>query len=224
MGSALPAKVYILHYWKEGPARFLSHLNVMCLIEKAMLRSGFKLRFTEGFTPRPKFQTSPAIPLGMSSRSEYVQFEHFGELPECAVKGINECLIDGLCVQSIELVEKGRGAITQPLQVTYRAIYPAGPLNGDGPALSLLLSRLNDLINHLSDHSKGNDFWCSSKDHEQIINLCVENDERPKFVFTVSVKPETGGLLKPRDFLEHVLHCPSDISKKFSISKEFMSF
>ena len=136
LGNTLPAKAYILYYWKEGAARFLSHLNVMRLIERAMLRSGFKLRFTEGFNPHPKFATSPAIPLGMSSRSEYVQFEHYGELPEDAVKRMNECLIDGLCVQSIEPMEKGRGAITQPLQVTYRANYPAGPVNGDGDALS----------------------------------------------------------------------------------------
>ena len=87
-----------------------------------------------------------------------------------------------------------------------------------------LMGRINDLINHLSDHDKGNDFWCSSKDHEQIVNLCVENDAPLKFAFTVSVNPETGGLLKPRDFLEHVLHCPPDLSKKFLLRKESMSF
>ena len=59
-----------MHYWKEGPARLLSHLNVMQLMERAMIRSEFPLRFTEGFNPHPKFATSPAIPLGMSSHSE----------------------------------------------------------------------------------------------------------------------------------------------------------
>ena len=72
---ALPARPFVMHYWKEGPARLLSHLNVMQLMERAMIRSEFPLRFTEGFNPHPKFATSPAIPLGMSSHSEYIQFE-----------------------------------------------------------------------------------------------------------------------------------------------------
>jgi radical SAM-linked protein len=110
-----------MHYWKEGPARLLSHLNVMQLMERAMIRSEFPLRFTEGFNPHPKFATSPAIPLGMSSRSEYIQFELQGQLPEAAVARMNACLIEGLVVQSIVLFEaKGQWTITQPLQATYK--------------------------------------------------------------------------------------------------------
>jgi hypothetical protein len=30
--------------------------------------------------------------------------------------------------------------------------------------------------------------------------------------------------LKPRHFLENVLHCPPDLAKIFSLSKESMSF
>src|SRR5262249_43828529 len=66
--AAIPPKPHVLHYAKEGPARFLSHLNVMKLMEQAMIRAGMRLRFTEGFNPHPKFATSPAIPLGMASQ------------------------------------------------------------------------------------------------------------------------------------------------------------
>jgi radical SAM-linked protein len=213
-----------MHYWKEGPARLLSHLNVMQLMERAMIRSEFPLRFTEGFNPHPKFATSPAIPLGMSSRSEYIQFELQGELRENAVARMNACLIEGLVVQHIVPFEsKGQWTITQPLQATYKASIESEQINGDAGAISELMGRVNDLINHLSDHYKGNDFYCSSKDHERIVDLWVEGDQPPRLGFTVSVN-QNGALLKPKDFLEQVLQCPPDLARKFLIVKETVSF
>jgi radical SAM family uncharacterized protein/radical SAM-linked protein len=172
----LPPKPYILHYAKEGQARFLSHLNVMKLMEQAMLRAKLRLRFTEGFNPHPKFATSPAIPLGMASQFEFIQFEHHGDLPEGAVKLINDCLIEGLSVRSIVPFEsKGKWSVSQPLQVSYKAMMDSNALNGDLHAMAELLGRANDLINHLCDHRKGNDFWCGSKDHERIVDLWVRD-------------------------------------------------
>lgn len=223
--AAPQARPYILHYAKEGPARFLSHLNVMQLLERALVRCGFRLRFTEGFNPHPKFATSPAIPLGMSSRSEYLQFEVHGDLPENAVERMNECLIEGLAVRSIVPFEsKGKWAITQPLQITYRARLEAAQMNGDEQLESELQGRVNDLINHLADHYKGNDFYCSSEDHERIVDLWVESDSPLQIGFTVSVNPDSGALLKPKDFFEQVLSCPPELAKKFSVVKESVKY
>jgi radical SAM family uncharacterized protein/radical SAM-linked protein len=220
----LPPRPFVTHYWKEGPARLLSHLNVMQLMERAMIRSEFPLRFTEGFNPHPKFATSPAIPLGMSSHSEYIQFELRGELPDDAVARMNACLIEGLVVQSIVPFEaKGQWTITQPLRATYKAWIENEQINGEAGDLAELMGRVNDLINHLSDHYKGNDFYCSSKDHERIVDLWVEGDEPPRLCFTVSVN-QNGALLKPKDFFEQVLQCPPDLARKFLIVKETVSF
>src|SRR5215470_1042284 len=117
--AVIPPKAYVLHYSKEGAARFLSHLNVMRLMEQAMIRAGLRLRFTEGFNPHPKFATSPAIPLGMASQFEYIQFEHHGGLPEGAVEQMNACLVDGLSVRSVVPFEsKDKWSVTQPVQVS----------------------------------------------------------------------------------------------------------
>jgi radical SAM family uncharacterized protein/radical SAM-linked protein len=224
VARVVPSQPFVMHYWKEGPARFLSHLNVMQLMERAMIRSEFPLRFTEGFNPHPKFSTSPAIPLGMSSHSEYIQFELLGEMPKNSVARMNACLIEGLVVQSITPFEtKSQPAITQPLRATYKAWIEDEELNGEAGVLRELMGRVNDLINHLSDHYKGNDFYCSSKDHERIVDLWVESDQPPRLGFTVSVN-QNGALLKPKDFFEQVLQCPPDLAKKFLIVKEAVSF
>jgi radical SAM family uncharacterized protein/radical SAM-linked protein len=220
-----PAKPYVLHYVKEGPARFLSHLNVMRLMEQAMIRAGLRLRFTEGFNPHPKFATSPAIPLGMVSQFEYIQFEHHGELPAKAVELINACLIEGLSVRTISPFQpNGQWSITQPLEVSYRAVIDPNALNGDAAVMTEVLGRANDLINHLCDHRRGNDFWCSSKDHERIVDLWTRSEDLIEIGFTVSVNPDTGALLKPKDLLEQVLGCPPELARKFHVIKESVSF
>jgi radical SAM family uncharacterized protein/radical SAM-linked protein len=224
-GDQAPAKPHVLHYAKEGPARFLSHLNVMKLMEQAMIRAGMRLRFTEGFNPHPKFATSPAIPLGMASQFEYIQFEHQGDLPEGAVELMNGYLIEGLSVRSIVPFEsKGKWSITQPLEVSYKAVMDPDALNGDLPAMTELLGRANDLINHLCDHRKGNDFWCSSKDHERIMDLWIKNEHLIEIGFAVSADPDSGALLKPKDFLEQVLGCPPELARKFRVVKASVSF
>jgi len=86
------------------------------------------------------------------------------------------------------------------------------------------LGRVNDLINHLSDHYKGNDFYCNSKDHERIVDLWVENNGILTLGFTVSVNPDNGALLKPREFLEQSLGCSSELARKFVITKEAVNF
>jgi radical SAM-linked protein len=197
----------------------------MRLLERAMLRTGIALRFTQGFNPRPKFATSPAIPLGMSSRSEYVQFEMYGEIPPDLVGRMNECLMEGLVIQSIEPFEaKGQWSITQPLQASYRANMNTEALNGESDMAEDIVGRVNDLINHLADHRKGNDFWCSSKAHDLISDLSVLSESPLQIGFTVSVNPESGAMLKPRDFLEHVLACPPEVVRKFVIAKDAVSF
>ena len=222
--APLSAKPYVLHYTKKGPARFLSHLNIMKLIEQAMIRADLRLRFTEGFNPHPKFATSPAIPLGMTSQSEYIQLEAYGELPENLLARMNEYLPEGLVVQSIVPFEsKGKWSVTQPLRVTYKARIE-GSTGGETPAVGELLGRANDLINHLCDHYKGNDFWCSSRDHERIVDLWIQSERPLEIGFTLSVNPDSGALMKPRDFLEQVLLCPPDLAKKCLIAKESVHF
>jgi radical SAM-linked protein len=223
--QACQSRAYVLHSWKEGPARFLSHLNVMKLMEQALLRSGIALRFTQGFNPHPKFITSPAIPLGMASRSEYIQFEAHCELPDRLFSQINDFLMEGLVVQRIQPLSGGAcGSIGRPLQASYRAALD-GPFEIRPSAdVTELVGRINDLVDHLADHRKGNDFWCSSKEHNLISDLTLMGEEPLEIAFSLSINPDTGVLPKPREFLEQTLNCPSDLARRFLISKTDVRF
>ena len=61
-----------LHFEKSGDARFLGHLDLLRVFERACRRAGIRMVHSEGFNPRPKFSFGPALSLGYSSLAEYV--------------------------------------------------------------------------------------------------------------------------------------------------------
>ena len=56
---------------KEAGSRYLSHLDVLKLMARAIARSGMHVSYTAGFNPRPMISFSNPIPLGVDSFAEY---------------------------------------------------------------------------------------------------------------------------------------------------------
>jgi radical SAM-linked protein len=63
-----------LVYGKTGWSRYLSHLEVIRLIQRAFRRAGIKLAYSEGFHPHPKISFGPALPVGVDGEEEYLDF------------------------------------------------------------------------------------------------------------------------------------------------------
>jgi len=63
---------YRLLFEKTGPAALLGHLDLARELPRAVRRSGVRLRYSEGFHPKPDLSFSPALSLGVASLAEYV--------------------------------------------------------------------------------------------------------------------------------------------------------
>ena len=50
--------------------KFLSHLDLMRLLERAFRRSGISLAYSEGFTPHPRIALAAPLSVGMTSQAE----------------------------------------------------------------------------------------------------------------------------------------------------------
>ncbi|RJP73144.1 MAG: DUF2344 domain-containing protein [Candidatus Abyssobacteria bacterium SURF_17] len=61
---------YRIKYAKLGRIRFISHLDVMRAIIRAINRARIPVAYTEGFNPRPKLSMGPALPVGIESVCE----------------------------------------------------------------------------------------------------------------------------------------------------------
>jgi len=60
---------------KNGYARFISHLDYIRAMERAIRRAKLPIAFSEGFHPHPKIAYSPALPVGATSEDEYIDIE-----------------------------------------------------------------------------------------------------------------------------------------------------
>jgi radical SAM-linked protein len=59
-------------YRKAGRLRFLSHLEVVHSLERAVRRSGLAFAVTQGFSPHLKAAFGPALPVGTAGDAEYL--------------------------------------------------------------------------------------------------------------------------------------------------------
>jgi radical SAM family uncharacterized protein/radical SAM-linked protein len=68
--SGTRAHRYRVRYRRTGGLRFLSHLELLKLVYRALTRAELPLRFSEGFHPKPKVMFGPPLPVGLESDDE----------------------------------------------------------------------------------------------------------------------------------------------------------
>lgn len=59
-----------LRFGKDGPARYISHLDLARTLERALNRANLPVAYTHGFNRRPRLQMAAALPLGYTSEYE----------------------------------------------------------------------------------------------------------------------------------------------------------
>ncbi len=67
-----------LLYEKSGPARWISHLDMMHMFQRGFLRAGLAIRHTEGYHPHAFVSIALPLPVGQESVCELLDFELLG--------------------------------------------------------------------------------------------------------------------------------------------------
>jgi len=62
-----------IRYTKRGPLRFASHRDLARAFERAILRAGVPIAYSQGFSPHPKLSYASAAPTGTSSECEFLE-------------------------------------------------------------------------------------------------------------------------------------------------------
>lgn len=68
-------------FTKQGALRYIGHLDLHRLWERAMRRAGLPISYSQGFHPQPKISLAAALPLGFSSRSEVLDVRLNEDIP-----------------------------------------------------------------------------------------------------------------------------------------------
>ena len=97
-----------LLFEKRGNAIWISHLDLMRLVQRAFKRAGLPLTHTHGFNPRPSVSIALPLSVGVESRCELLDFALAVEGVSCQqIKDrLNDSLVAGITV--LDVYDDGR--------------------------------------------------------------------------------------------------------------------
>jgi radical SAM-linked protein len=124
MSELTPMRIRVT-YAKQGMLRYTGHLDLQRVWERTLRRSGLPIAFSQGFNPLPKLQLAGALPLGIESRCEVMDFWLEGkmELLEIA-RQLKSALPPGLEVSDLKEVDVHTPALeTQVKSAEYKVTF-----------------------------------------------------------------------------------------------------
>ncbi|MGE5308312.1 MAG: TIGR03936 family radical SAM-associated protein [Deltaproteobacteria bacterium] len=84
---------------KTGRMKFISHLDLMRLLTRALRRAAIPVKISEGFNPHPKLSVARAIKLGLESEREEASIVLREPVNAIDFKErLNSCLPEGIRV------------------------------------------------------------------------------------------------------------------------------
>jgi len=93
---------YRLQYSKENDMIYISHLDTMNIFTKALLMSGLPLIFRGKFNPRVELSFGPALPVGIISTTEFMDFALQSTYPvDGVIKILSQLLPSGIRIINI---------------------------------------------------------------------------------------------------------------------------
>ncbi|HEY8462629.1 MAG TPA: TIGR03936 family radical SAM-associated protein [Bacillota bacterium] len=88
---------YRIQFSKLAQVRYLSHLELVKVFERALRRAQIPMVYSEGFHPHPKMSFGPALAVGLMSVAEYFDLDLTEEFrPETLITRLNDALPSGL--------------------------------------------------------------------------------------------------------------------------------
>jgi radical SAM family uncharacterized protein/radical SAM-linked protein len=91
-----------IRYEKGGHLRFISHLDLIRCLSRAVRRAGLPIAYTKGFNPHPQLSFGPPLPLGIIGKSEFMDLKLTEPLGCDLVKRkLNKILPEGIRIHSV---------------------------------------------------------------------------------------------------------------------------
>ena len=123
------AVVYRARFQKLGPMALRGHGELIRILPRVLRRAGLPIRFSEGFSPRPKLSFGPALPLGVQSLAELCEFALTTELPDAQVlEALRAASEEGLRFTELVRVPPGEPKLSRSIGALRYAVLLAADL------------------------------------------------------------------------------------------------
>jgi len=108
--------MYEVRLWlsKQGRLKFVSHLDMFRIMQRAVRRAGIPLWYTEGFNPHPYISFLLALSLGVEGKREPVDIRIVGDMELSEIKNrLNAVFPEGLKIEEAAL------PFNKPAEIAY---------------------------------------------------------------------------------------------------------
>jgi radical SAM-linked protein len=114
---------YRIVFGKNGPLRYISHLDLARVWERVFRRAGFPLAYSQGYNPRPKIQLASGLPVGYASEHELldVWVNYAPDESTNLISILQQSAPQGLMVKDLRIVDLKEAALqTRLLSASYK--------------------------------------------------------------------------------------------------------
>lgn len=100
---------YRIQYERNNDAKFISHLDLMRTMNRALRRAEAPLQYTQGFNPHSIMTVALPLSVGITSRCEYLDVTFSDSVDTEKFKDkLNSVMPSGICVKKILLSDEMR--------------------------------------------------------------------------------------------------------------------
>ena len=98
-----------IKFSKEGPMKFVGHLDTMRYFQKALRRAELPVAFSGGYSPHMIMSFAVPLGVGMESLGDYFDLEMAEDMPTGAIAArLEEQMAEGMHIVSVRKVEDGK--------------------------------------------------------------------------------------------------------------------
>ena len=116
-----PTKNRVRIRWgKSDRHRYLSHLDHIRLMERALRRARVPVAYSQGYNPTMKLSFGPPLPLGFTSESEYTDIQLDSNLQAHMIESLRRALPEGVVLYDAQPIHDKTASLSSVLN---RAVY-----------------------------------------------------------------------------------------------------
>lgn len=121
----------LLMRFSKGPeVRYISHLDMQRLFQRALRRAKLPVGYSRGFHPHMLLSFASAMPLGLCSRGEYAEIQLEREtVPDAAMERMNESLPPGVRILACRRMEENEPSVGGRIAQAEYTLYPESTAN-----------------------------------------------------------------------------------------------
>lgn len=122
-----------IKFSKQGPVKFVGHLDTMRYFQKAMRRAEIAIRYSEGFNPHQVMSFASPLGLGLTSNGEYMDIEVDSmENEEDLVTRLNAVMAEGITILECRLLtDEAKSAMSVVAAADYTLSFYPGKEQAD---------------------------------------------------------------------------------------------